>query len=247
MTDLILLNPDAEQADIFFGQQPQFTDWSYYLQHPDCIRKEALVEEIGHKEPVAISSPDMPRLFVIQQMLRIALRRDKKLPLVTTTTCSCCGSRYTDPALKTCLNCHEENFLIGDNLLHGYGSSHYTVMYDPGIDKWGLHFSSGYRRDGKYVMWAATGYARRLDARLAFYPAVLFNQWVRRKTKGMASVSVPGLIGLDILMSKGLPLQPDEFEKLLKEKIGEQMNEKFDLFGGNIRWAIDEYESKHRK
>lgn len=246
MSELVLLNEGAGKADIFFGQKPVFTDWAYYLQHPEVIDIKGLVAEIVRKEPVAIASPDHPRLFVIQQLLRIALRRDKKLPLVTERTCSGCGHRKTDPALDECLYCHEESFLLPGNIWHEWSSERFTVMFDPATDKWGLQFKHGYR-DNKYVMWAVKGYASRMEAKLSSYPVVLFDDWMRRKTKGIVGMNMVELISLDTLMSKLLPLNPIQFEALMKEKIAERMDEDNNPFGGAIEWAINEYDRENSR
>jgi hypothetical protein len=245
-TELTTLNEDASKADIFFGQKPAFTDWDYYLSNPGSIKLETVIKNISDIEPVGIASPHMPKIFIWEQLIRLNLRFKKHLPLTLERTCPDCGIRKIDPVLDTCLHCHEINFLLPRRITGHYSGHSFNILFDPKSNTWGMQFRYGYGRD-KYIMLAVIGYKTRMDAKLAFYPVILYDQWIQRQTKGMSEVCVSDLIDLDTLMRENIPLTPLEFENLLRKQINADMKEERNYYASTINSAISDYESEHSR
>jgi hypothetical protein len=243
-TELTTLNEDTSKADIFFGQKPVFTDWDYYLANPGSIKLETVVKNISDIEPVGIASPHMANLFVWQQLIRLSLRHKKHLPLTLERTCPDCGIHKMDAVLSTCLHCHETNFLLPGRVMGNHSGHRFIILFDPKSGTWGMQFRYGYGRD-KYIMLVVIGYKTRMDAKLAFYPVVLYNLWLQRQTKGMSDTGADDLIDLDTLMRENLPLTPLELENLLRKQINADMQEERSYYASTINAAIRDYESEH--
>jgi hypothetical protein len=244
--ELTTLREDTSKADIFFGQKPLLTEWDYYLANPGSIKLETVIKNISDIEPVGIASPHMPKIFMWQQLIRLNLRFKKRLPLTLERACSECGIRKIDAVLSTCLHCHEINFLLPGRAQGTHSGHRFTILFDPKSGTWGMTFRYGYGRD-KYNMLAVIGYKTRMDAKLAFYPVVLYDQWLQRQTKGMSDTGADDLIDLDILMRENLPLTPLEFENLLRKQINADMQEERSYYASTISAAINDYESEHSR
>ena len=219
------------------------TDWDAILKAPESVGVEAAVKQIEALEPLAIASPDMHKVFVCQQLIRIGLRQRKGLPVVSAVVCGYCGVHPCDPVLETCLYCHEERQFVdyGD---YGYIGGYLQPMFDADLRLWGMNYKNG-SGDSKYQMWAVLGYKTLRQARLALYPVFLYNDWLQRETKGMSNVDASDLVDLDFLMTQALPYTPEQFELVLRQKIAEHMDIDKDFYRSSIKSAIHDYDWDH--
>lgn len=258
-TGLTKLGPDVSRANIFFGQVPPYTDWDAFLATLQAQPESELdgligfiVEELGHYEPVDEGSIHNHVIFVLQQKLRLVIRKQKGFPLVGGQKCGVCAEHPVDPVLKNyksnyCLYCAEHELVINPYLYGGRGSCGYLLpMHDPKTTAWGLVFYH-YSQDDKFLLWAAMGYKTMQEAQNALYPIKLYNDWIKRNTHGVGSVRATELIHLDLLMTNAnLPLKPDEFEQVLKTRIAEHMDEDEDHMEHTIDWVLNDYDREQR-
>jgi hypothetical protein len=253
---LATLGPDAVKADIFFGQKPPSTDWNAFMAEiaessPSDLQAahDALIAMLSDCEPVGHGTIKYHTIFVLQQKLRMVIRQQRGLPLVYGKLCGICAEHTIDPVLafgdeRTCIYCAEYEAVVERYVLGGRGSCSYLLpTYDPASSSWGLLF---YRWDDDvFMLWTALGYRTIEDARNAVYPVDLYNRWIERNSNGAGCVQMSDLIDLDVVMTnKNLPLNPREFEALLKERIGEHLESEKDYLGHSIDWILRRYKDK---
>lgn len=244
----LVVSDASSIADMFFCQEPIQTDWDCHLRQPELLDAGALIEKLKAREPILAHSPYEHELFVTQQLLRIAIRLRKNLPLVTDQVCADCGKRKTDPILKTCLYCAEFEQQIGH---HGSRGSCFYVKpaYNPSTMGWGILYYNSHYHDDDFLFWIALGYGRWWEAAMALYPVTLYGNWQEVKFKGLTSTwrMSEHLFDMETVMKQEPPMNPAQFKKFMRAMIVESLAMEHSLASWAIRQALSDYESEMRK
>lgn len=223
-TEIIPSSSEATQArlvDSFFEAQLQRTDWREFLDHPERLNKREILDELASYEPVPPGSPHLMRIFVLQQMLRLALRHEKKLLLEGPHTCAACGTRPWDPVLCRCLTCEEENVQFPRT--GNRGNCEYLMpRFDVGTNTWGLlYYNSHIDSDNPLLFWIVNGYATREEAIGALLPFHFCLEYLERAVQGANTEisDAADIIDLDEVFAFKLPLAPHEWRAHLRTKL----------------------------
>lgn len=253
MSSLTTTGPDLRASDIFFGQAPHQSNWAEILTSVAAggCTSASCIKALTELEPVPIASPDTHTIFVLQQTLRLCLRKEAGKPLLSDVTCSACGTNKVDDVLEYCLACAEERSQYGS---HGNrGNCIYLRPYfDPSSRTWGVLFYQSHFRthdDNIYQFWVALGWPNRRAVEMALYPLSLFETWMSRKLDGLGDYEPDDFFTMNGLMTLQLPMTPAVFEQVMREQMAEEMTDP-DVSNGysyRIARALEDYDYKHRK
>lgn len=252
MNELVKLGEGSQASDIFFGQEPEKSDWAAIITaiHNGEHTVKTCLTSIADFEPVEISSTHTHTVFVLQQMLRLCLRKEKGKPLLTEKTCLYCGTNKLDDVLESCLACAEEESQFG--YYGNRGATRYVKPhYDVNTGTWGILFYEAHygSHEAIYIFWIALGWKTRREAQLAIYPLSLFEKWVDRQLNGLGDADPRYFYGLNGLMKQALPFTPTAFEQYTKERMTKRMANLAEESGfeNRVEWALREYESRERE
>lgn len=239
-----LVEFQGESVDQFFGFVPMATDWDAVYANVDKIDIRNTLDTIQSYEPLTPGDVNSHAIWVQQQRLRLALRRDSGKSLVN-GICPQCGTRPADVVAKRCLWCEE--FSSQMPRAGSRGSCGYVLpQYDIQTHTWGIVFydyiSTG--EDG-VMAWIAKGFSSSMEAQLATYPVALYVKWLDRKYKGIGRFYslLPDLFDVTWVIKnrRELPYDPKGFETYLRNAISEHMHQPHNLLAWETREAIQEY------
>lgn len=198
-----------------FAFVPPTTDWDAVLS--DETPSSALLQEMRSLEPLALDAEEKDpgleyRLFVLQNRLRLALRREAGLPLLGERTCGCCGVRRIDPVVGTCLPCSNIS------TIHFWGGPTLQVEWDVATATWSIRIRQYWDEDIEFTV--ANGFASYDEAtRVAEMPRVFSYLWSQSFPE-MGCYSPEQILDLSVMMdTKNLPFSADAYRIWLETRI----------------------------
>jgi len=251
MNELVRLdNPNPE--NIFFGQKPRVTDWSEVCESIQfgLITVERMLAEIKAMEPLPEYDAREHDHRVLQQKLRLALLHKEGKLLVSKHTCEKCGKHLADHLVlheeHSCLDCRTRERQLLNGGSRG-GCRFVRPVYNPKSKHWGLlYYWSGNDRN-RFLFFIADYYESLEKAENALLPVRLYFDWLNRKYNGMLSwMHFDDLVPVDEAMKLNLPLEPRQFEELLRQKIAADMQSDQPVLAHYVREAMRKQKDNER-
>lgn len=221
----MIVPSSAEKAnerllDWCFCTRPQADDWSSVLARPQMLDLSALVKEIESIGPEhALESLDTDlRVWRLQQRIRLAVRHQQKLPLVTRCTCSRCGVRPTDPTLQICLHCAD----LSQQMSHfgSRGNCHFLIpAYDPTKRCWSLLSYRSFLTNERapILLYVASGFEDYSTALEAVLPLSNYARLIQKTSSDYQDVF--RVIDYLEMISGPLPMAPVEWAEFSRRQI----------------------------
>lgn len=249
MNELVVSHANPE--DLFFGLEPIETDWDRVRAdvREGRITPAMCVKEIKSMEPLKEHDPFEHSHWIHQQTLRLALLHEAGQPLESEHTCQECGTRKADPLHRyehyICLHCKTRDRQLYNG--GGRGSCEYIrPAYNPKSKSWGLLYYWSWSGN-TFLFWLAEFFKTRQAVENALMPVEHYFTWLGRKYQGMLSWRrFSSLLDVDEAMNLHLPLDPAQFEAMLKERIAADMAEDQEVLAYYVREAMRKHKDKER-
>ncbi len=231
-----------------FSFKRESTDWDYWLGHPEQISIDAIIGWFKLNEPLPMSKELHGVAWAKNQLLRIRMRHDRKLPLTSSYTCASCGTRKGDSVTyeNICLHCKEYvNGVDGSR-----GSCYYIKpAFDPKTNSWGILYYDYHKYDDHIIVMIAVGFKSIEHATECLYAVHKLYEYVVRQTKGLfwASHFSQAVYSLGSVMDQPLPMSANEFKEYTKRRMAEVLNGEEDALAYYVGKSIAAYDEAHRR
>ncbi len=151
------------QVDVFMARKFQTTDWTAVAREVEAgeITAPGIIEQIQALEPL----PEHPsfdlehRLWVLQEKLRMALRKTSRKSDLTKVPCGCGrpGMFHVGAFYRRCVACEEIESQIGATRSRG-NCWYLSPGFDVATRSWGMLSYDGNNRDMTVMFFAAVGW-----------------------------------------------------------------------------------------
>jgi hypothetical protein len=201
--------------------EPEVTDWAEVMRNPGD--SGVIIEGFKDMEPLPNwQATETLEVWRLQQRLRLALRKEKGVPIEVDMRCGICGQRPADPALGRCLWCAELAEQLRGSLRGGWNFG-FEPVFNTDNGAWGILMCTRYDRES-LLSWMVGWGATFAEARSWLYP--LMHPRVQWKS----------VVDVDWVVNQELPLKPEAWWAQLREWIGVAL---FEEEKHSFRWEID--------